>query len=169
MITSYFQKGRSAIIAYNILNPSGRCAYHGHSTNKGFGVVFWDPPSFNTSTISPMDSRTSLIAGHTADSVVAGCEVIVDAGKNDRFRFQLCLPFNPNAIDMDCIQSRSFGTNIITSGQNKDLEVYKVRARNHIYYGLPHFCFVVGSEDSLVNFEFQSTISFYITILRYLF
>ena len=67
---------------------------------------------------------------------------------------------------MDCIRFRSFGTNIITSGQNKHLEVYKVRARNHIYYGLPHFCFVVGSENSLVNFEFQSTLSFYITKSR---
>ena len=35
-------------------------------------IGFCNPPSFNTSIISLMDTKTSLIAGHTAASAVAG-------------------------------------------------------------------------------------------------
>ena len=72
IITLYFPSEGSAILAYTNFNSSGRCAYPGDNTNTDFGVIFWNPHSFNTSIISLMDSRTSLVAGHTAASVVSG-------------------------------------------------------------------------------------------------
>ena len=68
MITSYFSFESSAIIAYTNLSPSERFVYPGDI----FVYIFWIPPSFNTSLISPMNSIICLIAGYTESSLNAG-------------------------------------------------------------------------------------------------
>ena len=72
MITSYFLSESNDTIAYTNFNPSGRGAYPRDSSNIAFSVIFGNAPSFSVSIISPIDSRISFIAGHTASSAVVG-------------------------------------------------------------------------------------------------
>ena len=130
MITSYFP---SESIAYTNFSPSGRCAYPGDSANKALGVILGKVPSFSVSTTSPIDSRISFIAGHTASSAVVGSLSLLRKPLLCRWsflppntiviRFNFVSRFSPIAIDTDYIRSRSTAANIITSGQNRDLEV----------------------------------------------
>ena len=72
MITLYFPSESKVTIAYTNFSPSGRCAYHGDNANTILGVTLVNDPSFVASTTSPIDSRISFIAGHTAFSAVVG-------------------------------------------------------------------------------------------------
>ena len=113
MITSYFPSENSATIAYTNFKPSVRCASHGDNANTAFGVVFVNAPSFNTSIISPSDSRISFLAGHTASSANLGSrslqetptmQVIIYA--SEHFWFISLCRWTPIALDTDCITSR---------------------------------------------------------------
>ena len=72
MITSYFPSESKVTIAYTNFNLSGRHAYPGDSANTTLGVTLVNDPSFVASTTSPIDSRISFIAGHTAFSAIVG-------------------------------------------------------------------------------------------------
>ena len=70
-VTSYFLSERIPIIFYTIFNPSGICAYPGDRTITGLGVNFWNPHSFDTSTISTIDDyRISSRGVHTTISAL---------------------------------------------------------------------------------------------------
>ena len=76
----------------------------------------------------------------------------------------------PIAIETDCIRSRSTAANILTSGQNRDLEVNTKCARDYHNLCLPHFCFVIRSKDGLIFLDrLQVTVSLNITFLIHLF
>ena len=135
MITSYFPSESKVTIAYANFSPSGRRAYPGDSANTALGVILVKEPSFRVSTTSPIHSRISFIAGHTAVSAVVGslsllrkpllCRCSLMPANTIVIGFiSVCL-CTPIAIDTDCVRSRSTAANIITSGQNRDLEVYK--------------------------------------------
>ena len=133
MITSYFPSESKATIAYTNFSPFGRYEYPGDSANTTLGVVLVKDPSFIASNTSPIDSRMSFIAGHTAFSAVVGslsllrkpllCKWWLMPANTIVIGFiSVCL-CTPIAIDTDCSRSRSTASNIMTSGQNRDLEV----------------------------------------------
>ena len=72
MITSFYPSESNAIIAYTNFSQSGRCSYPRDSANTDLGVILGKALSFSVSTTSPIDSRISFIAGHTASSAVVG-------------------------------------------------------------------------------------------------
>ena len=133
IITSYFLSESNATIAYTNFSPSGRYAYPRDSANTATGVILGKAPFFSVSTSSPIDSRISFIASHTASSAVVGSLSLLRKPLLCRWSFipantivigfiSVCL-CTPMAIYTDCIRSRSIAANIITSGQNRDLEV----------------------------------------------
>ena len=130
IITSYISSESNATIAYTKFSPSGRCAYPGDSANTALDFILVKAPSFRVSTTSPIHSRKSFIAGHTASSAVVGSLSLPSKPLLCRWSF---MPANTIvigvravcrctaiAIDTDCIRSRSTAVNIITSGQNRD-------------------------------------------------
>ena len=134
MITSYFPSESKVTIAYTNFNPSGRHAYPGDSANTTLGVTLLNDPSFVASTTSPIDSTISFIAGHTAFSAIAGslsllrkpllCKWSLMPANTIVTGFMsvcLCIPI---ARDTACSRSPSTAANIMTSGQNRHLEVY---------------------------------------------
>ena len=134
MITSYFPSESKATIAYTNFSPSGRCAYPGDNANTTLKATLLNDPSFVASTTSPIDSRMSFIADHTAFSAVAGslsllrkpllCRWSLMPANTIVIGFMFVCFCTPIAKDTDCNRSRSTAANIMTSGQNKDLEVY---------------------------------------------
>ena len=130
MITSYFPSASNATIAYTNFNPSGRYACPGDNANTAFGVIQVNDPSFSVSVISPIDSRMSLMAGHTASSAVVGslsllrkpliCKWSFMPANTIVIGFISVCRWTPIANDTDCIRSRSIAASIITSGQIKD-------------------------------------------------
>ena len=128
MITSYFPSESKVTMAYTNFNPSGRHAYPGDSANTTLGVTLVKDPSFIASTTSPIDSRISFIAGHTALSAVVGslsllrkpllCRWSLMPANATVIGFMSVCLCTPITRATDCSRSRS------TSGQNRDLEVY---------------------------------------------
>ena len=129
MITSYFPSESKATIAYTNFSPSGRRAYSGASAKTALGVILVKEPSFSVSTTSPIDSRISFNAGHTAASAVVGSLSLLRKPLLCRWSLMpantivigfisecLCTPI---AIDADCVRSRSTAANLITSGQTE--------------------------------------------------
>ena len=114
MITSCFLSESNATIAYKNLSPSGRCAYPGDSVNTALGVILVKAPYFRVSTTSPIDSRISFIAGHTASSAVVGSSSLLRKPLLCRWLFmpanKIVIGFisvcrcTPIAIDTDCIR-----------------------------------------------------------------
>ena len=143
MITSYFPSESNAIIAFTNFSPSGRCAYPGDGANTALGVILGKAPSFRVYTTSPIDSRISFIAGHYASSAVVGSLSLLRKPQLCRWSFipantivigfiSVCL-CTPMSIDTDCIRSKSTAANIITSGQNRDLEVLESVVSGTLY------------------------------------
>ena len=134
MITSYFLTESKVTIAYTNLSPSGRCAYPGDNTNTTLGVTLVNDPSFVASTTSPIDSRIFFIAAHTAFSAVVGslsllrkpllCRWSLMPANTIVIGFMSVCLCTPIARDTDCSRSRPTAANIMTSSQNRDLEVY---------------------------------------------
>ena len=133
MITSCFLSECKATFAYTIFSPSGIHTYPGDSGSRALGVILLKEPSFRVYTTSPIDSRTSFIAGHTSlYSVVGSLSLIrkpllckwsvMPVNKIVIGFISVCL-CTPIPLDTDCIWYRSTAANIITSGQNRDLEV----------------------------------------------
>ena len=133
MITSYFPSESQVTIAYTNFSPSGRHAYPRDSANTTLGVTLVNDPSFVASTNSPIDSRISFIVGHTAFSAIVGslsllrkpllCEWSLMTANTIVTGFMsvcLCNPYCQRYGE----RSRSNAANIMTSGQNRDLEVY---------------------------------------------
>ena len=100
----------------------------------GSRCSFSKAPSFRVFSTSPIDSRISFIAGHTAALAVEGslsvlrklllCRWSLMPANTIVIEFISVCFCTPIAIDTDCIRSRSTAAKIITSGQNRDLEVY---------------------------------------------
>ena len=98
------------------------------------GDVLVKAPSFRVSTTSSIDSRISFIAGHTAPSAVVGslsllkkplpCRWSLKPANTIVIGYISVCRCTPIAIDTDCIRYRSTAANIITSSENRDLEVY---------------------------------------------
>ena len=134
IITSYFPSESKATIANTNFSQSGRRAYPGDSANTALGVILVKEPSFRVSTTSPIDSSISFIAGHTAASAVVGslsllrkpllCKWSLMPASTIVIGFISVCICTSIAIDTDCIWSRSTAGSIITSGQNRELEVY---------------------------------------------
>ena len=124
MITSYFPYESNATIAYTNFSLSGRCAYPGDSANTALGVILVKAPSFMVSTTSPIDSRISFIADHTASLAVVGSLSLLTKPLLCRWSFMPAITIvigfisvcrcTPIAIDTDCIRCRSTAANIMT-------------------------------------------------------
>ena len=117
MITSDFPSKSKATIAYTNFSPSRRCACPGDSANTALGVILVKDPFFSVSTTSPIDSRMSFIADHTAFSAVVGSLSLLRKPLLCRWSLMpantivigfisVCL-CTPIAIDTDYSRSRS--------------------------------------------------------------
>ena len=125
MITSNFPSESNATNAYTNFSPSGGCAYPGGSARTALGVILVKAPYFRVSTTSPIDSRISFKAGHTASSAVVGslsltwkpllCRWLFMPANTIVVGFISVARCTPIAIDTDCIRSRSTAASIITS------------------------------------------------------
>ena len=136
IITSYFQifpfREQRHHREYKLQSIREMCIF-GDSANTALVVILGNAPSFSVSTTSPIGSRISFIAGHTASSAVVGSLSLLRKPLMCRWWFMpaniIAIGFisvcrcTPITIDTDCIRSRSTAADIITSGQKRDLEV----------------------------------------------
>ena len=145
MISSYFLSERSAINAYTNFNPSVRYAYPGVNTKAGLEVIFWNPPSFNMTLISPMVSRKSLNAGHTASSV-------------ERQSPLLWVAFNPD----------QFPPTLSHRARLRTWRCSQCPSSQSLVSLFSHLCFPLGCKNGLVYSAIQFKLLFCILFLCYL-